>query len=58
MIPSREVARALIESVDGGSNVFTSEGVIYLQTVEIQPGVRSDAITDQRNCEGWRYYNA
>ena len=58
MIPSREVARALIKSVDGGSHVFTSEGVIYLQPVEIQPGVWSDAVADQRNCEGWRYYNA
>lgn len=50
--------RALIESVDGGSHALTSEGIIYLQRTEVQPGVWSDAITDQRTFEGWRHHNA
>ncbi len=50
--------RAIIESLDGGSHVFVSEGTILMQQVEIQPGVWSDAIADQREFEGWRYYNA
>ena len=50
--------RALIESVDGGSHVFTSEGTIHLQPAEVQPGVWSDAIADWRQFEGWRHHNA
>lgn len=48
--------RALIESVDGGSHVFVSEGSLTRQQVQIQPGVVGDAVHDQRTFEGWRHY--
>lgn len=50
--------RALIESVSGGSHKFVSEGVMARQRVEVQPGIVSDAIGDQRRFEGWRFYDA
>lgn len=55
---SYTLPRALIESVAGGSHVFTSIGTIRLQRVEVHPGVFNDAIADSREFEGWRYHNA
>ena len=50
--------RALIESVSGGSHVYVSEGEVVRQRVEVQPGLIGDAIGDQRQFEGWRFYDA
>ena len=49
--------RALIESVDGGSYFFVSEGILMRKQVQIQSGIKQIAIQDQRNFEGWRYEN-
>jgi hypothetical protein len=49
--------RALIESVDGGSHVFMSEGELIRQPMQIQPGINQLAIRDNRSFEGWRYEN-
>lgn len=50
--------RGLIESVDGGSHVFVSEGVLTQQQVQGPQGVTQNAIHDQRSFEGWRYREA
>lgn len=47
--------RALIESVSGGSHVFTSEGILTRQNVQIQPGVVQQGIADNRSFEGWKH---
>lgn len=49
--------RALIESANGGTDVFVSEGALTRQQVQIQPGVVGDAVHDQRTFEGWRHYD-
>lgn len=46
--------RGLIESVDGGSDVFVSEGVLGLQQVQGPQGMQN-AIFDRRTFEGWRH---
>ncbi len=48
--------RALIESVEGGSHVFISEGTLTHSTIQIQPGVPGIQINDQRLFEGWRHH--
>jgi hypothetical protein len=58
--------RALIESVDGGSHVFLSEGILSRQQIQLPagmalpPGVMplglaQQAITDNRSFEGWKH---
>jgi hypothetical protein len=47
--------RALVESVDGGSYCFVSEGVLNKHVLEPQPGVQRVALEDQRTFEGWRH---
>lgn len=49
--------RALIESVDGGSYFFVSEGTLTRREVQVQPGIQQIAIQDQRVFEGWRHEN-
>ena len=49
---------ALIESVDFGSHVFVSEGVLHGTQVEIQPGIEVDACYDDRRRESWRFHDA
>jgi len=49
--------RALIESFDGGSHFFISEGTLTKQQIQVQPGVLQTAIQDQRTFEGWRHEN-
>lgn len=49
--------RALIESVDGGSYFFVSEGILMRRQVQVQPGIQQIAIQDQRDFEGWRHEN-
>lgn len=48
--------RALIESVEGGSHVFMSEGTLTQQPVQLQPGVIQHAINDNRSFEGWKLF--
>ena len=48
--------RALIETVEGGSHVFMSEGILTRQPVQLQPGVVQHAISDNRNFEGWKHF--
>jgi Serine dehydrogenase proteinase len=52
------VPRSLVESVDGGSHAFVSEGNLARQQVQVQPGVVQNAIRDDRTFEGWRHRNA
>lgn len=47
--------RALIESREGGSHVFTSEGTLTRQQVQVQPGLVQQALQDDRQFEGWRH---
>ena len=49
--------RALIESRKGGSHVFTSEGTLTRQQVQVQPGSVQQALKDDRQFEGWRHHN-
>jgi hypothetical protein len=48
--------RALIESVDGGSDVFVSEGTLSKQQIQVPPGVMEIALRDNRTFEGWRHH--
>jgi len=50
-----ELRRCLIESINGGSNYFVSEGVLRRHQVQAQPGVMQQMINDQRTFEGWKY---
>jgi hypothetical protein len=51
--------RALIESIDGGTDVFVTEGTLIKQQVSVsQPGMpplTRIAIEDQRKFEGWKH---
>lgn len=47
--------RTLLESVNGGSHAFVSEGTLTRQKVQLQPGLVQDAINDNRTFEGWRH---
>ena len=47
--------RALIESVEGESHILVSEGVLTYHQVEGPQGVVQQAVTDQREFEGWRH---
>ena len=47
--------RAIIESVEGGTHAFVSEGTMVRQHVESQPGVMTYIVNDQRRFEGWRH---
>jgi Serine dehydrogenase proteinase len=48
--------RALIESIQGGTHAFISEGTLTRQPVQLQPGVVQHAINDNRSFEGWRHF--
>jgi hypothetical protein len=50
--------RALIESVNGGSHVFMSDGTLTRQPIQLQPGVVQQAINDSRSFEAWRHFPA
>ncbi|MCU0405362.1 MAG: hypothetical protein MUE64_00065 [Ignavibacteriaceae bacterium] len=59
--------RAIIESIEGGTDVFKSEGTVNRSQIPIQqgipgipgipnlPGLQRIAIEDQRKFEGWRH---
>lgn len=56
------VRRVLIESIDGGTDVFVSEGSLIKNQVPVanipnMPPVIRTAIEDQRKFEGWKYEN-
>lgn len=53
-----EFRRALVESVDGGSHVFISQGRLAQRQVQTAPGVVQNAVEDRRTLEGWRHENA
>ena len=48
--------RAVIESVNGGSHMFMSEGTLTRQPIQLQPGITQQAISDNRTFEGWRHF--
>jgi hypothetical protein len=50
--------RALIESIQGGSHVFQSEGTMTPQQVQVAPGVMQMGVRDERKFEGWRHTHA
>lgn len=52
------ISRGLVESREGGSHAFISEGILTRQQIQLQPGTMQDAIGDQRQFEGWRHRNA
>lgn len=47
--------RCIIESIDGGSYYFSSEGTMSRQQIQAQPGVLQNVIQDKRSFEGWKY---
>lgn len=49
--------RAIIESVDGGSHYFVSDGILSRTQIQQQPGLVRQAVNDQRTFEGWRFEN-
>jgi hypothetical protein len=56
------VRRVLIESIDGGTDVFVSEGSLIKTQVPISnmpgmPPVMQTTIQDQRKYEGWKHEN-
>lgn len=51
-----ELRRALIESVDGGSHRFVSEGrLIKRQIADQNTGVVREGVEDRRTFEGWKH---
>lgn len=55
-----QVRRSLIESIQGGTDVFVSEGQLIRNQVPIQsaqggPPIMQTAIQDSRNFEGWKH---
>ncbi|PIB35698.1 serine protease [Reichenbachiella sp. 5M10] len=54
---SYQLRRALIESIDYGTDVFLSEGTIIRQVVQQQGGQRA-IIQDNRTFEGWKRENS
>lgn len=55
---SYSLTRALIESAEGGSHSFISEGNLKRQQIQLKPGLVQDAIDDKREFEGWRHQHA
>lgn len=52
------VRRVLIESIDGGTDVFISQGTLSRQQIQIQPHLPPQiAIHDNRLFEGWKHEN-
>lgn len=54
------VRRSLIESIEGGTDVFVSEGTLMKSQVQVQtqpgaPPIMQTAIQDNRKFEGWKH---
>lgn len=47
--------RALVESVDGGSYYYVSEGTLTEQQVQTPQGIPQRAVIDHRNFDGWKH---
>ena len=47
--------RAFIESVDGGSHYFGTEGTVQRHNIRLQSGVVRPVIQDTRTFDGWRH---
>lgn len=47
--------RAFIESVDGGSHYFSTEGAVKRQLIRLPSGVTQAVIQDTRTYEGWKH---
>jgi hypothetical protein len=58
---SYSIRRALIESIDGGTDVFISKGILSKKQTAINIGmgapIMQTTIEDQRNEEGWYHEN-
>ena len=53
-----DVRRVLIESIEGGTDVFVSQGVLTRQQIQLQPNLPPQtAINDNRLFEGWKHEN-
>ena len=52
---SYEFRRALIESISGECHVFVSSGVLAKQQIPTGPGILQEAVSDNRQMEGWRH---
>jgi hypothetical protein len=50
---SYSFTRAVIESLNGGSCKYVSNGLLTRRQISVQPGVLQMAINDQRTVEGW-----
>ena len=51
--------RAIVESVNGGSDAFFSEGLLIKQSIMVpNTQIMQEAIEDQRRFEGWKHENA
>lgn len=50
-----DLKRALIESTEGGSHKYTSEGQLVRQQIAGPNGILQIAIQDNRRFEGWKY---
>lgn len=53
-VTSYSCTRCLVESVDGGSHVYVSEGELRRVQFSPQPGIVHDSLSDTRSFEGWR----
>lgn len=50
--------RVLIESIQSGTDVFVSEGILQRTQVQLQPGLPPQiAVEDRRLFEGWKHEN-
>lgn len=49
--------RGLIESTNGGSHKFVSEGELFRRQIQVQPGMMQNAVEDNRRFEGWKHEN-
>ena len=47
--------RALIESLDGGCDVFVSQGILTLVNMSIPGNIPQAALQDNRSVEGWKH---
>ena len=47
--------RALIESVDGGSHSFCTEGVFRKTQFQNQQGIVTTMLNEEKNFQGWRH---
>lgn len=53
---SYQFKRVIIESLDGGSDYFESQGMLRQFTLTSPEGITQSGINDQRTFEGWRHY--